>query len=160
MQPTFTTDRLTLHPLHSDDSTFIQHLVNTDGWIQFIGDRHVHTAADARAYVAKIQANMNVMYMVVRLKENEEPIGIVTIIQRDYLPHRDIGFAFLPVYAGKGYAFEAAQAVLDGMVAEDANVLATTLASNVNSIRLLEKLGLVFNREIEVAGETLLLYGL
>jgi RimJ/RimL family protein N-acetyltransferase len=81
------------------------------------------------------------------------PIGICGLLQRDTLAHPDIGFAYLPAFWGCGYAFEAAGAVLD-----DARqrlhlpqLLGLTSPENVASIRLLEKLGLRFERVIHLA---------
>ena len=80
------------------------------------------------------------------LKAPRTPIGICGILKRDQLPEPDIGFAFLPAYWSKGYAWEAASAVKAH--ARDALALARLLAivspSNDSSIRLLEKLGFTF----------------
>src|SRR6476469_7277410 len=127
------TDRLILKPLSPDDTEFIHALVNTEGWLKFIGDRNVHSPEDARAYVQKILDNPAVHYWAVSLKNNSHRIGIVTYIKRDYLDHPDLGFAFLPEHAGKGYAFEAAKTVLHFVLQNDGqqNILATTLPANV-----------------------------
>jgi RimJ/RimL family protein N-acetyltransferase len=158
----FTTERLLIGPLQTTDAVFIQELVNTEGWLEFIGSRNVNSEAGAVVYIQKILANTNINYRVIRLKENNIPAGIITLIQRGYLPHRDIGFAFLPVYSKKGYAFEAAKAVLGAIVNEEKDpvILATTLASNKNSIQLLHKLGFRFDKEIEEEGEKIQVYAL
>ncbi len=49
---------------------------------------------------------------LVELKDNEYPVGICGLIKRETLEHVDIGFAFLPEYWGKGYAFESASVVI------------------------------------------------
>jgi RimJ/RimL family protein N-acetyltransferase len=161
IRTTLTTERLTLQPLSAADSSFIRELVNTEGWLTFIGDRNVHTDADATAYIKKITDNAALAYWTVHLRDSGIPIAIITFIKRDYLPHHDIGFALLPAYASKGYAYEAAQAVLTHLQNNNAldTLLATTLPDNVLSIKLLQKLGLRFEREIEVEGKRLLVYG-
>lgn len=154
------TDRLQLDLLQPEDHPFMRALVNTPGWIEFIGDRNVHSEADAQAYVDRIRNTQNLYYWVARLQEDGTPIGVVSFLKRDYLDHFDIGFAFLPDYQGNGYAREGARAVLD-MVRpqpEYETVLATILPHNINSIKLLAKLGLVFDRKMEVNGETLHVY--
>ncbi len=160
MLTNITTERLSLNALAIEDADFIQELVNTKGWLQFIGDRKIHSTEEAISYINKINSSQNVHYWIVRLKEAHAPIGIITLIKRDYLEHFDIGFAFLPRYNGKGYAYEAAKAVLSGvsMMPEHAIVLATTLPGNVSSIRLLTKLGMHFDREIEEGIEKLHVY--
>lgn len=158
----FETERLLLAPLALTDSAFIHALLNSPGWIEFIGERNIHTLADAEAYIRKINETDTVTYWVVRPKTTQEAIGLVTLIQREYLGHPDIGFAFLPGSEGKGYAYEAASAVLKTLLqhADFPEILATTIPTNVRSIRLLEKLGLKHLREIESEGEMLLVYGI
>ncbi|HZF65769.1 MAG TPA: GNAT family N-acetyltransferase, partial [Chitinophagaceae bacterium] len=72
----------------------------------------------------------------------------------------DIGFAFLPQCKNKGYAFEATQAVLTAVTTDPqhATVLATTLPDNTRSIRLLEKLGFQFQNDIQVNGQTMMVF--
>lgn len=155
-----TTERLSLHGLTVEATDFIQELLNTKGWIQFIGDRKVHSKEDAIAYINRINGTPNVHYWVVRPIENGVPIGIITFMKRPYLEHFDIGFAFLPQYNGKGYAHEAAKAVLSAvrLMPEHETVLATTLSDNVRSIHLLTKLGLHFDTELEIEGKMLRVY--
>jgi [ribosomal protein S5]-alanine N-acetyltransferase len=155
-----TTERLLLNDLSLNDAPFIYELVNTPNWIRFIGERNVKNHEDARQYIQKILNNPTANYTVVRLKDAGTPIGAITLLQRDYLGYPDIGFAFLPDYGKKGYAYEASNAVLKA-IKEDIKpeyVLATTLKDNVNSIQLLEKLGLSFDKEILVDTTQLMVY--
>lgn len=154
------TNRLLIEPLTEDDKLFIMELVNTEGWIKFIGDRNIHSEIDAVTYIQKINNNSNLLYWIVKLNETNETIGLVTFIKRDYLEHNDIGFAFLPNFFGKGYAFEATKEVLNYLVNNHSlmQILATTIPENINSIALLEKLGLRFEKSIEIENETLHIY--
>ncbi|WP_316820669.1 GNAT family N-acetyltransferase [Pedobacter gandavensis] len=156
------TSNLMLDALNLKDASFIMELVNTQGWKQFIGDRNVHDLPAAVAYVQKIMDNPAVTYYVVKLQQDHTPLGIVTLIKRDYLPQHDIGFAFLPVYTGKGYAYEAVCALLNDPEIRKAHprLLASSLKDNVRSIRLLEKLGMVFEKEYVHDHENLLLFGM
>jgi len=45
------TERLTLRPLTTGDAAFILELVNDPDWLRNIGDRNVHTLADAERYI-------------------------------------------------------------------------------------------------------------
>src|SRR5512138_1832505 len=99
-------ERLFLEPLTLQHDRFIFELVNTKGWIEFIGDRQVKSVDDAASYIKKILQNDAIRYWVVRLKNKLQPVGIVTYIRRDYLDYADIGFAFLPEFVGRGYAYE------------------------------------------------------
>lgn len=157
---TFNTERLSLSYLTSADAEFIKELVNSAGWLEFIGDRNVNTTDDALTYVNKIINDPNFQYWVVRLKETGVPIGTLSFIQRDYLEHPDIGYAFLPQFGKKGYAQEAASVVMESLIANPQikTVLATVKPGNLSSIRLLEKLGLHYVKQIEVNGNHPLLY--
>ncbi|RQO70112.1 N-acetyltransferase [Pedobacter sp. KBW06] len=156
----FETDRLFISRMTLDDAEFILELLNTEGWKKFIGDRNVNNKQEAEVYIRKIIDNPNFGYSVVKLKAGGVPIGMVSMIKRDYLDYHDIGFAFLPGYNGKGYAFEAASAVLNhpSTLARHRRILATTLKHNSSSMQLLERLGLVLDKEIKVEGKELFLY--
>jgi len=160
MQSLFSTERLLLNLLKEDEHAFISELVNSKGWIEFIGDRNVHSEEDAINYIRKIRNTPDLHYWVVRLKDGNTPIGIISFLKRAYLDHFDIGFAFLPGYQGQGYAREAAGAVLDHVrqLPGYSTVLATTLPENIRSIQLLNKLGLYFEKEIQVEGDMLQVY--
>lgn len=156
----YRTDRLLLEELNSSDNEFLLELVNTSEWIRFIGDRNMRTMEDANLYIQKIIDNPKACYWVVRLHGQQSPMGIITFIKRDYLDHYDIGFAFLSKYTGKGYAYEATIAILKDVVKSPTHthILATTVKGNVSSIKLLEKLGLRFDREITREGDLLAVY--
>ena len=154
------TDRVVLRLLHKDDYAFILELVNSDGWLRFIGNRHIYNEEDAKAYIQKIIDTNNLNYWVVHDTAQGMPLGIISFLKRDYLDHFDIGFAFLPQYKNKGYAFEAAQVVLAAVTADPqhSTVLATTLPDNTRSIRLLEKLGFHYRHDIQVNGQTIMVF--
>ena len=112
--------------------------------------------------VQKIMDNPNVIYWVVKSKTENVKIGIITLIKRDYLEHYDIGFAFLSEYTKNGYAYEATIAVINDAI-ENKNhnqILATTIKENINSIKLLDKLGLTFKNEIKAGNDLLQIYAI
>ncbi len=154
------TNRLLLTALKTADAPFILELLNTKGWKTFIGERYVRNLSDADTYITRILSNPDVQYFVVRLKSDNTPLGIVSLIQRPYLPHQDIGFAFLPQHNGSGYAFEAASEVIRQIASGNKQPIlyATTLPENTRSIKLLEKLGLSFVHEFTRDTERLFLY--
>jgi ribosomal-protein-alanine N-acetyltransferase len=150
------TERLVLRRLATDDAPFLLELLNEPSFLRYIGDKGVRTEADARRYV---EAGPLLSYerfgfglYRVELRESGEPIGMCGLLKRDALPDVDVGFAFLPRFWSKGYAFESAAAVLAH--ARDAlgrgRILAITTPDNVASIRLLEKLGFRFERMARV----------
>jgi [ribosomal protein S5]-alanine N-acetyltransferase len=160
IQKTIVTARLSLEKLNPDDYDFIKTLVNSNGWIENIGDRNIHSDKEAIEYIDKILGTENLYYWVLRLNEDNTPIGITSFLKRSYLDHFDLGFALLPDFSNKGYAYEATNAVLQlvSKLPEHNIVLATTLSSNKNSIKLLTKLGFRFEKEIEIYNVTLHIY--
>ena len=160
MQKNISTARLRLNIIAEGDHEFILQLVNSKGWIEFIGDRNVHSKEESVAYINKILATQDLYYWVARKKEGNIPIGIISFLKREYLEYFDIGFAFLPEFEGHGYAYEAAKEVLDmvSVYPEYNTVLATTIPGNINSIKLLNRLGLYFDKELEVGDQKLHIY--
>jgi len=153
------TQRLELDLISGSDASFIHALVNTQGWLANIGDRNIHSNEAALEYINKISAIPGQYLWVARLKEEHTPIGVISFLKRDYLEHFDIGFAFLPAYHGKGYAFEATAAVLKNVAqAGHDPVLAITLPRNSSSIRLLEKLGMHFETALTSQPQYLHMY--
>lgn len=155
------TERLNLAEVNFTHTSFIFELLNTPGWLAFIGERNVKSLEDASNYIQKIQESTIINYWVVSLKETGTALGIVSYVKRDYLEHWDIGFAFLPQYAKQGYAYEATKRILKEVLKNPFSnyIVATVVKENIHSIKLLEKLGLTFQEEIERDGKLLLLYG-
>ena len=151
------TERLVLRRLTVEDAPFMLRLLNEPSWLRFIGDRGVRTLEDARRYVLEGPVDMyerlGFGLYATTLKENEaDPIGICGLIKRAELDDVDIGFALLPMFWGKGYAHEAASAVMayaKGTVGLT-RVVAITSIDNESSMRLLEKIGLRFERLIRL----------
>lgn len=159
-------ERLSMEMARPADAAFVLRIVNQESWIRNIGDRGVRTVEDASRYIEdRMLAPMRTLgygMYVVRLKADGASVGLCGLVKREALPHPDLGFALLDEHVGRGYAEEAATAVLRH--ARDtlklARVLAIVAPTNPRSIRLLEKLG--FARQdaphVTPAGETLRLY--
>lgn len=162
MHVTLSSQRLLIRPLSEADSAFILELLNTKGWIQYIGDRNVKNMEDARHYILKIQANSKYFYHVLELKETAEPIGVLTFLYRDTQAFPDIGFALLPQFEKKGYVFEAASRYMEEISKTNPpeKIIGITIPDNHNSVKLLEKLGLVFQEQFVSDGTTLSLYSI
>ena len=158
MNKIFTTKRLLLNEITLSDAEFIYELVNTEAWKHFIGDRNIQNTTDAIAYIQKLIDDPCITYFVVRSKEDQCPAGVISFIKREHLEHSDIGFAFLPAHSGKGYAYEAASAVLEEAIGFHPSVCAITMPENKSSIRLLERLGFSFKSTVIKDGEELVLY--
>ena len=152
-----TTRRLTLRRLSPDDAEFIVELLNDPAFLQFIGDKAVRSADDARRYildgpVASYERNGFGLWLV-ELKYSGLAVGMCGLLKRETLADVDMGFAFLPAYRSQGYAFESASAVLDYGRTEFGlkRIVAITDSENAGSIRVLQKIGMRFERMITVS---------
>ena len=151
------TNRLILQQVSIEDAKFILTLLNEPSFIKNIGDRGVRTLDDARAYilnrlVASYEKFGFGMYLVI-LKETGTSAGLCGLVQRDGLDDVDIGYAFLPGYWSKGYATEAALGVkkyAKNMIGLK-RIVGITNPDNDGSIRVLEKLGLKFEKMIKLS---------
>jgi [ribosomal protein S5]-alanine N-acetyltransferase len=160
------TARLTLRRFTLEDAPFFRALVNDPDWIRNIGQRNIHTDADARAglqksYLDNYAENGFGLYLVA-LKDGSPagtpagtPIGMCGLIKRKTLDDVDIGFAFLPSGRGQGYAEEAARASLQygKDVLGKSRVVAIVLPTNLPSVALLEKIGLRFEKMIRLTDD-------
>ena len=146
-----TTERLALTPPTLDDAPFVLELLNDPGWLQNIGDRDVRTLDQARAYIA--ERFSKTPWFVVR-DGMGEPLGMCGLVERDGLDCPDIGYAFLERHSGKGYATEAARAVLayGRETLGHQRIAAITAPHNTPSQRVLEKIGLRFVQMINLPG--------
>ncbi|MCJ8164955.1 GNAT family N-acetyltransferase [Pontibacter sp. E15-1] len=162
----FETERLILRPTSYEDAAFIFELLNTPQWLQFIGDRNVRSVEDAKGYIKnKLMSQLGRLgygnYTVIR-KADGAKLGTCGLHDREGLDGIDIGFAFLPQFAGQGYAFEAASKIKSA--ASDCfgikQIYAITAKENTASQRLLEKLGLVYTKLVRLPSddEDLMLY--
>ncbi len=143
------TDRLELREYTLKDAPFIYKLMNSEGWLKNIGDRCINSIEDAEAYMVKNYLSSYEKHgfgpYLVSLKEDGTPIGSAGLYKRDNLNFPDVGFAFLAEFGNKGYAFEAANAVMQ-FAAENLKtqtIVGIVLPENLSSIKLLKKLGLM-----------------
>lgn len=151
------TQRLSLRQFTVDDAQFILKLLNEPSFLRYIGDKQVRNVEDARQYllngpIASYERNGFGLYLV-ELKESYTPIGMCGFLKREELPDPDIGFAFMPEFWNKGFAFEAAAALLqDGRERlRLERILAITSLDNEASTKLLQRLGFMFDRVITLA---------
>jgi RimJ/RimL family protein N-acetyltransferase len=158
-------ENLKIRTYNLTDADFVFNLLNTDGWIKYIGNRNILSLEDAENYISTKLLNNDIDaffgYFVVELKESNIPIGTVGILKRDYLDLPDLGFAFLADFCGKGFAFEASLALKNHFKSKHyiQTLSAITLAENSSSINLLKKLDFKFEKTIvDPTGEELEYY--
>jgi RimJ/RimL family protein N-acetyltransferase len=151
------TPRLKLRRIIAEDAEFLLHLLTDPSFTRFVGDRGIRTVDAARAYIETgpwTRYERHGFGMFLTTLADDTPIGICGLVQRERLPHPDIGFALMPAYWSAGYAREAAERVLDYArnTLELARVLAIVDGENAPSVALLEKLGLRHEGYFEIPG--------
>lgn len=142
-----TTPRLFLREAAEPDADFFVALLNSPGWLEYIGDRQIRTPEEATEYLRKrvfpAYENPGFGAYCIQLHDSGATVGVCGLYKRETLPFYDLGYALLPEFEGNGYIHEAAAAVL-----KDAEkrlqlpvLLAITSKGNLRSVRVLEKLG-------------------
>jgi ribosomal-protein-alanine N-acetyltransferase len=153
------TKRLTLREMSEADAGFVLELLNDPDFMRNVGDRGVRTPEGAARYISErfvegYRRNGFGLWLV-ETKDEKAPAGICGLVKRDTLPGVDIGYAFLPPFRSKGYAYESASGVLRH--ARDVlglrRLYAIVNPDNAGSIRVLEKLGLRFERMFGLPAE-------
>lgn len=151
------TNRLILRRFTEADSAFILELLNEPAWKRYIGDRGIDSLEAARHYVktvpiASYERHGFGLYAM-QQKVDSTLVGMCGLIKRDGLDDVDIGFAVLSRFEGQGLAREAAAATL--AYSRDTlglkRVLAITSIDNERSARLLERLGMSFERMVRLS---------
>ncbi len=154
------TERMQLREATPDDAAFMLELLNEPAWSSFIARHSIATPGQAAGYIAE---RMTSMYSklgyglwIAEILPDHTPAGICGLVKRDSLEVPDLGFAFLREYQGRGYALEAAHAVLrlSAEKLELDKLLAVSAPENVPSIRLLEKLGFEYTSTFTHSGST------
>jgi RimJ/RimL family protein N-acetyltransferase len=146
------TERLTLRWLTLDDAALLLDVWNDPAFIRHVGDRGIRTleaAQDAmRAGVLQLYETYDYGPFRLGLRTDDTAIGICGLFRRDGLDEPDLGYSTLPDYCGRGFAFEAAQTVIDyagsGLGLE--RLIAIISPDNAASIGLIRKLGFEFER--------------
>jgi RimJ/RimL family protein N-acetyltransferase len=157
------TNRLILRRFTLDDAAFILELLNEPAWKRYIGDRGIDSLESARRYletgpIASYERHGFGLYAIEQ-KIDSTLVGMCGLIKRDGLDDVDIGFAVLSRFEGQGLTTEAAEATLAysrDMLGLKA-VVAITSIDNERSARLLERLGMRFERMVRLSEDAELL---
>lgn len=159
MPTTLHTERLRIREFTLYDAPFIVRLLNTDGWLRYIGDRNVHSDNDARDYLTagplKSYAENGFGLWCVEERESAASVGMCGILKRPELETPDVGFAFLPEYHGQGFALEAVEATLAHAQGAFGLQLLSAIVQpdNERSIALLTKMGFTFSGAMMFPGK-------
>jgi len=153
------TPRLRIRELTVDDAEFIFGLVNEPSFLEHIGDKGVRNLEDARQFILEgpwaSHRDRGYGQFLVELKEGGDPIGVCGLLYREALDVSDIGCAFLPQYWRRGFAYEAACAVMEygrSTLGID-KIVGLTSEENVASIKAMEKLGMSFEKMVKMSDD-------
>lgn len=158
------TPRLIIRQFTLDDAQFIVRLLNEKSFIENIADKQVRNTADAKNYLTTgpmasykdYGFGLHAVLLQNGDTSNQEiMIGMCGLLKRPELEHPDLGYAFLPEFCGKGYAQEAAAAVLENELPTHSlkTILAVTSLTNQSSQNLLKKVNFSLIGTTQIYGE-------
>jgi RimJ/RimL family protein N-acetyltransferase len=153
------TKRLILREITVEDAEFILRLVNEPSFVSNIGDKGLKNLNDAERFTLEgywtNQERSGYGMFLVELKGKGVPIGVCGLLFRKVLDVTDIGFAFLPEYWNRGFAFEAAEVVMQygDLTLVVSNIVGLTSEDNLGSIKLLKKLGMDFEKTVRMSDD-------
>lgn len=152
------TERLVLREVTVQDAAFVLDLLNSPGFLENIGDRGVRTLDEARTYIedrvlGSYRDHGFGMWLTAQ-KSDGAAVGLAGLVRRDGLDVPDVGYAFIQRVWGRGYAQEAAAAVLAHARGPMGipNLAAITTPENFASMAVLRKIGFTFHGMITLPG--------
>lgn len=156
------TSRLSLRQLNPSDAPAFYSLNQNPKVIQYTGDTAFESEEAAREFLKNYKDYQNHGYgrWAVIEKASGAFLGWCGLKYVPEVDETDIGFRFFEQYWGKGYATESAKACLDyGFeTLQLKSIIGRAMAENTASVKVLEKLGMVFEREFDFAQHRGLIY--
>jgi RimJ/RimL family protein N-acetyltransferase len=162
MKKILTTERLYLREFEDDDSAFLVDLNSDPEVTRYTGEGSIDKKEAERVLREVIipQYKNKIGRWAVHLKNNDEFIGWCGLKYIESLDEIDLGYRFFRKNWGKGYAAEAAKAVISyGLnTMKFKTIVARAAVENLNSIKVLEKSGFKFKEEGFEHGEQIVKY--
>lgn len=161
---TLETERLILRPFTLDDVEGFFELGSTPNLVRYVGGQLLRSLDEARESLIGRPLRDYAVYGYGRMACIERAtgrlIGFSGLKYEPDLGETDIGYRFVEDAWGKGYATEAATASLrDGRERlKLQRIVGVVVPENVASVRVLKKIGLVFERSLEMHGDKVDLY--
>lgn len=164
MNKVLRTDRLILRPFTIDDIDAAYKMNLDEEVSRWTGDGGVVGKEEIRRRIQEDVLGDYAKYrygrMAVVLKETEEFIGFCGLKYLEDYEEVDLGYRLMSQYWCRGYATEACQVCLDYGFGQLGlyKIIAMVLPQNKASIRVLDKLGFQFQRDIVEGEDMALLY--
>ena len=148
MVKTIETERLLLRGLNDADDDFIFSLHLNPMVTEFLYGDWNKKFIKTWMRMMKARTKESLQVWLIENKATQEPVGFVGVDRPDwdafFTPCLEIGWRFVPEHWGKGYAVEAAKAVIHHFFHEQnaQKLVAFASAINDNSLKVMEKLGM------------------
>jgi len=149
------TRRLIIRKFKPTDLAGLVDMFTDQEVMRYIGPRRPMTEAEIQNWLANIlqRQESELTRYAVALKAIDELIGVVGLRDEDGI--KDFGYYFRRSYWQKGYAQEACSAILDHIETDlqikDYQIFIAD--ENINSIRMIKKLGMQAVKSITKSGE-------
>lgn len=162
MKKILETDRLLLRELSIDDAANFHALNENPNVIQFTGDKPFEDVEEARIFLGNYkdyERNGYGRWAVINKVDNEF-LGWCGLKYDASKDETDIGFRFFQKHWNKGFATESAMACLNYgfSLLGIQTIVGRAMSENVASIKVLQKLGLTFDREFDFDGHPGMVY--
>lgn len=137
------TNRCTMLSLTQTDYHDVKKLYLNDRVREFLGGVMIEEEYD-KYFKEMINTKENALYWVIRLNNNNEFIGLVSLDTHHDGISKELSYQFLPTYWGNGYALEVIREILYYAFNELGiqQIVSETQVSNKSSCKLLHNLGM------------------
>jgi ribosomal-protein-alanine N-acetyltransferase len=157
------TDRLYLREFTLEDAQKLIDLNSNPNVVRYTGDGRVESLEKAKEIIQTIilpQYPNKLGRWAVHLKSSNEFIGWCGLKYLAELDEIDLGYRFFEQHWGKGYATESSKAVIKyGFnTLQLKEIVGRAAVDNANSVKVLEKAGLKFEREGVEHGDKIFKY--
>lgn len=156
------TDRLYLRALNINDAKNF-YLLNLDkAVLKYTGDKPFDSIESAKNFLKNYDQYLKYgcgRWAVIN-KENEEFLGWCGLKYTATKNEYDIGFRFFKKHWNKGYATEAAKSCIEyGLNSLNIKeIVGRAIKQNLASIRVLQKIGLIYHQEIDFERNKWIIY--
>jgi ribosomal-protein-alanine N-acetyltransferase len=145
----FKTERCTINRLQESDYCEVKRIYENQEVRKFLGGVRQEASIGER-FREMLDSSHDFFYWVVREKQTENMIGLVSLDLHHGGVYQEISYQFLPAWWGKGYASEVVSVVIHFALNELnlSTVVAETQTANKASCQLLERVGLQLDRTL------------
>ncbi len=154
------TERLKLRPVCEKDIDIYSQILGSDELTKYLPKGEAYTDEEIKHHVTERVKHWDhgfgCSYVVYLKSESTVKIGYVGVEQCETPIYSDIRYAVLSDYQGRGYVFEAAQAVLNETFKANklSKIFGVALKENMSSLSIIKKLGMKADSEAKLYSDT------